>query len=70
MMCDSDVFQLMNALKGNKSITKLDLFDNRIADEGAITISNALSKGFLPNIEMIDLWGNYVGDKGVQTFYF
>jgi hypothetical protein len=68
MVCDSDVLLLIDAMKGNRAITKLDLFDNRISDEGAIAISNALMHDFLPNLEMIDLWGNFVGDKGIQTF--
>eukprot|EP01006_Ploeotia_vitrea_P040674 TRINITY_DN66446_c0_g2_i1.p1 TRINITY_DN66446_c0_g2~~TRINITY_DN66446_c0_g2_i1.p1 ORF type:complete len:1081 (+),score=140.50 TRINITY_DN66446_c0_g2_i1:81-3245(+) len=62
---DKSVKQLARALKTNTHITKLDLSNNNVGDQGAAALASVLKVNRA--LTSINLTGNAVGDKGALT---
>eukprot|EP00747_Dinoflagellata_sp_TGD_P162004 gnl/TRDRNA2_/TRDRNA2_179135_c0_seq1.p1 gnl/TRDRNA2_/TRDRNA2_179135_c0~~gnl/TRDRNA2_/TRDRNA2_179135_c0_seq1.p1 ORF type:complete len:287 (-),score=64.76 gnl/TRDRNA2_/TRDRNA2_179135_c0_seq1:125-985(-) len=63
-VCDEDVEDIVNHLKGNEAITELDLSHNRIKDIGVQTLVGALANGAAPNLKELRIYKNDWGDLG------
>lgn len=56
----------VDALKSNKTLTKLDISNNNLGDEGGISFGNALK--WNSSILFLDLSTNKIGDAGGSEF--
>jgi NLR family CARD domain-containing protein 3 len=57
--------QLADALKGNSSLTSLDMGGNNIGPEGITVVLNALRGN--DTLETLELSYNPIGDKGAKA---
>jgi hypothetical protein len=57
----------MDALKGNESVTSLDLSNNKISDDGAINIATVLAMNGVPELIELDLRGNPFTNTGLTS---
>jgi len=63
-ICDEDVNDLVDILKGNSDITELDLSHNSIKDAGVQALVGALANGAAPNLLELKLYSNDFGKLG------
>ena len=57
---------LAKLLRGNQTLTSLDLRDNKLGDEGAAAVGAALAKN--TGLHCLVLWSNAIAPHGVAAF--
>merc|ERR1719356_1462486 len=63
-VCDEDVAELVERLKGNTDVTELDLSHNHIKDAGVQKLVGALAAGAAPNLKELRIYSNEFGELG------
>lgn len=63
-VCDEDIKDLVELLRGNTDVTELDLSHNCIKDVGVQTLVGALANGVAPNLQELKLYSNEFGELG------
>jgi len=63
-ICDEDVSDLVQLLKGNEDVIELDLSHNNIKDAGVQTLVGALANGAAPKLKELRLYSNEFGQLG------
>lgn len=59
---DEDLKEIIERLKGNESVTELDLTHNKIKDAGIQSLVAALAGGAAPNLQQLRLHDNEFGE--------
>merc|ERR1719291_1271834 len=63
-MCDEDLPEVLNMLRGNDDVTELDLSHNKINDAGIQSLVAALAGGAAPNLKEFKVYSNEFGELG------
>ena len=50
------------------NLTRLDLTDNQIGDEGMKAFSTSITSGALGKLTYLNLGSNQIGDEGIKAF--
>lgn len=61
---DEDMEAVVERLRGNDTVTELDLSHNKIKDLGVQTLVGALANGMAPNLQELRIYSNEFGDLG------
>ena len=58
---------LVGGLEGNTTLKSINLWDNRIGDEGAKALAEAIET-YGTQLQTLNLWGNKIGNEGAVAF--
>jgi hypothetical protein len=63
-ICDEDIPEIVERLRGDEDVKELDLSNNKIKDKGVQVLVGALANGVAPNLRELHLYSNEFGELG------